>query len=464
VSISRRRIALLLAIFLLSSAFVSASRAAAQESPPSCLGHTATVWGSGELEGTEGDDVIVGSNAADIINGYGGDDIICGLARADIINGGPGRDRIRGGLGKDVIDGGEDGDVIRGGIGHDTISGGPGRDRLIGQEGRDWIDGGPDNDNIFGHSGPDVLIGGDGDDMIRGKEGDDELQGGPGNDELWGGDQDDYMFGDEGDDLLEGRGHHDLLYGGAGADTLRGNAGADELWGGECLEVGWRGDNHFCRATPSGRVADGTAAEEGDLLYGGRNFDACNCSQGVDCQKTDCETYRGWRGSPWEKETAEEWRDYVEWAFTAYGLEIEIEHAMQIIACESLGDPFQVTPPFPPDPPFSDLRVVGLFQHRMLFWSDRSAAAGVAGFPPYRPDINAWVAAWLVDFSIEWGLDPWHHWACYPLLVDEGLWEKYPEEPPPEGAAVVAPELGFQGLDPGLPPPESTYWDQFSGP
>ncbi len=457
-SSSKRRIALLLGIFLLTSLVASVPRAAADEAPPSCLGHTATIWGSGLLEGTPGDDVIVGSGGEDIIYGYEGDDIICGLARADTIYGGPGRDRIRAGLGQDIVDGGEDGDVIRGGIGHDVISGGPGRDRLVGQEGRDSIDGGPDDDRIFGHSGPDVLLGGDGADVIMGSTGDDELQGGPGDDELWGGNGDDYLFGDDGNDLLEGRGHHDLLYGGSGVDTLRGNAGADELWGGECVEIGWRGDNHFCRATPSGRVADGTAAEEGDLLYGGDNFDACNGGT-----QTGCETYRGWRGSPWEKSTAEEWRDYVEEAFTAFGLEEEIEHAMQIVACESLGDPFQVTPPFPPEPPFSDQAVTGLFQHRLVYWDGRSTEAGVHPQPPYRPDTNAWVAAWLVDFSIYWGMDPWYHWACDELLKDAGIWEKPPGEPASEGASEGS-EVGLQSLNSGMPPPESAYWDLVSEP
>jgi len=427
-----RRFAFLLGVSLVA-ATVSVPRAAADEAPPVCMGSAATVWGSGALEGTEGDDVIVGGGGPDVINGYEGNDIICGLGGGDTIDAGPGNDRIRGGKHVDVIDGGEGRDIIRGGKGDDTIIGGGGRDRLIGNGGDDLLVGGSELDAIFGGSGSDLMLGNDGADLLRGGAEDDDLQGGAGSDSLWGGDGDDSLFGDEGDDLLYGRGQNDLLYGGSGIDLLYGGSGADELWGGECVEIGWRGDNHFCRAVPSGRVANGTAGEEGDLLYGGASFDACNCGEGVDCSQAGCETYRGWRGDWWDKSTAEEWRPYIEAAFTAYGLEDEIEHAMQIAACESLGDPFQVTPPTVP-PAYSDLAVAGLFQHRLLYWEGRSTAAGMAGLPPYRPDVNAEVAAWLVDFSIYWLDEPWYHWGanpdyggCYDLLVDGGYWEEPPE-------------------------------------
>jgi len=427
--LSRRRLALLLGVLLLSSVVASIPRAAADEAPPTCFGRVATIWGSGLLEGTPGDDVIVGDGAEDTIYGYEGDDIICGLSHADTIYGGPGNDRIRGGLGKDVIDGGEGADVVIGGVGRDTLIGGPGSDRILGNGDRDDVTGGDGNDVIVGNNGNDLLRGGDGDDEMRGGKGDDEMQGGPGNDSLQGGTGDDYLFGDEGDDLLQGRGHHDLLYGGSGVDRLRGNSGADELWGGECDEVDW--NDHFCRAVPSGRVTNEAPAEAGDLLFGDANFDSCNCGEEPGCEQTDCETERGWRpGAPWNEEAAEEWRPYIEAAFTAFGVEDEIEHAMQIVSCESLADPFQVTPPFAP-PHFTNMAVAGLFQHRIAYWDSRSAAAGVGGLPPYRPDANAYVAAWLVRDSIDKDLHPWYHWGangyfdgCYDALVEHGVWEE----------------------------------------
>jgi hypothetical protein len=410
-STRRRRIAPLLGVALLSSVAMSIPHAAADE-PPTCFGRPATIWGSGLLEGTPGDDVIVGSNGEDVIYGYEGNDFICGLKLADTIYGGPGDDHIRGGLGKDVIDGGEGVDVVIGGVGKDTLSGGPGNDRILGNGHADTISGDAGDDEIVGHNGNDLLMGGDDQDELRGGKGDDEMHGGPGDDLLQGGNGDDYLFGDEGDDLLQGRGHHDLLYGGSGVDRLRGNAGADELWAGECVEIGNR-DNHFCRAVPSGRVTNEAPPEEGDLLFGDGSFDSCNGGE-----QTDCETERDWRGSPWDKSTAEEWRDEVTAAFTAFGVEEEIEHALQIIACESLGDPFQVTQV---GSDFSPYAVAGLFQHMLYYWDGRASASGVPGMPPYRPDINVWVAAWMV--MVDAGGDPWHDWVCDEILIDKGLWE-----------------------------------------
>ncbi len=372
---------------LAASALVAVPDAAAIGAPPACMGREATVWGSGLLEGTSGDDVIVGSNGADTVYGYEGDDIICGLGGNDTIYGGPGEDRIKGGSGNDVVNGGSGADSIRGEGGNDTLIGG---------------------------SGGDEIRGGKGNDEIRGCKGSDEMQGGPGNDRLQGGTGDDYVFGEAGDDLLEGRGGHDLLYGGSGVDRLRGNQGADELWAGECRESG-SGVGHFCRATPSGRSANGAAAEAGDHLFGGVYFDSCNGGA-----QSGCETYRGWRGSGRSKATAEEWRDEVTEAFTAFGVEEEIEHALQIVACESLGDPFQVTQA---GTQYSNRAVAGLFQHRVSAWGSRASLAGVGGQPVFSPSANAHAAAYLVSEDIDAGRDPWDDWTCDELLMSLDLWE-----------------------------------------
>src|SRR5687768_14497655 len=73
--------------------------------PATCLGATASIQGSGTINGTEGPDVIVGSKGPDEIFGLGGDDTICGLAGNDIIHGGTGNDVISGGEGNDRIEG-----------------------------------------------------------------------------------------------------------------------------------------------------------------------------------------------------------------------------------------------------------------------------------------------------------------------------------------------------------------------
>lgn len=46
----------------------------------------------------------------------------------------------------------------------------------------------------------------------------------------------------------------------------------------------------------------------------------------------------------------------------------------------------------------------GLFQHSIVYWPDRAAAAGWAGASIYDGNANAAVSAWLVN------TDGWHHW------------------------------------------------------
>ena len=67
-----------------------------------------------------GTNVIVGSEAGDLLRGTPGRDLICGLG---------GNDRIRGRQGNDLLYGGGGNDRIKGGPGRDVCRGGPGRDK-----------------------------------------------------------------------------------------------------------------------------------------------------------------------------------------------------------------------------------------------------------------------------------------------------------------------------------------------
>jgi len=70
--------------------------------------------------------------------------------------------------GDDVIFGSEHSDTIFGFRGGDTISAGAGSDTVFGSRGDDLIDGGKGNDRLFGDKGNDGLVGGDGNDEIGG--------------------------------------------------------------------------------------------------------------------------------------------------------------------------------------------------------------------------------------------------------------------------------------------------------
>lgn len=127
---------------------------------PTCNGLTATIYvynglivggpddGSfytGSLDGTSGDDVIVGTFDADEIDGKEGNDTICGSTGDDEIEGGEGTDMIFGEEGSDELDGQSENDTVCGGIGDDELNGSAEDDVLDGGDGTDEIDGGNDD-------------------------------------------------------------------------------------------------------------------------------------------------------------------------------------------------------------------------------------------------------------------------------------------------------------------------------
>ena len=106
---------------------------------PDCGGQLAT------CVGTDGHDLIIGSDKNDVIVALHGND------------------------------------VVHGDAGDDTLCGGPGNDSLMGARGIDRLFGGPGNDWLFGAVEADELNGGEGDyDVLWGGPGIDKLDGGPG--------------------------------------------------------------------------------------------------------------------------------------------------------------------------------------------------------------------------------------------------------------------------------------------
>jgi len=142
------------------------------------------------INGTNGDDVLTGTEDDDLIRGRAGD---------DFINAGSGNDEVRGGQGDDVIFGEEGDDDLRGGRGSDEISGG---------NGDDTISGGRGNDLLFGGTGADIINGGRNADTLDGGAGNDVVNGGRGADTAI------YV-------VSENVGSLDSYSGGNGDDTLR---------------------------------------------------------------------------------------------------------------------------------------------------------------------------------------------------------------------------------------------------
>ncbi|MBI5566980.1 MAG: ExeM/NucH family extracellular endonuclease, partial [Chloroflexi bacterium] len=118
------------------------------------------------IVGTPGDDVLYGTNGADVIAGLGGNDTIYGGNDDDVICGYAGNDTLIGGNGHDTL---------IGSYGNDGLDGGNGNDTLFDSDGNNVLDGGNGNDTLTGGSGNDTLAGGNGDDTVRGGRGNDTL-------------------------------------------------------------------------------------------------------------------------------------------------------------------------------------------------------------------------------------------------------------------------------------------------
>jgi Ca2+-binding RTX toxin-like protein len=212
------RVASVLALLIATSGLALAQQA------PTCNGKTATIHGlSGTIDGTEGDDVIVGSANSDQITAKGGNDTICGLGGSDV---------IRPGLGDDYLDGGSHVEEADSG-GHlgDTVS-------YVNAPNGVTVDlQGLGGFNAEGE-GIDIIVnteqvaGSDFDDTLRGDSGPNRLGGFVGDDVLFGRDGEDDLTGDVGADILSpGAGDGDIVDGGEGDDTVsyRGATGAVQV-------------------------------------------------------------------------------------------------------------------------------------------------------------------------------------------------------------------------------------------
>ena len=85
------------------------------------------------VPGTDGDDVLRGTDGVDVVMGLGGDDVITGANGADVICGGAGDDTLTGDNGDDVLSGGFGVDTLNGSNGSDTLIGGPGPGDVLDQ-------------------------------------------------------------------------------------------------------------------------------------------------------------------------------------------------------------------------------------------------------------------------------------------------------------------------------------------
>ena len=126
-------------------------------------------YGPAVIDGTKGDDTIVGSDGDDTIDGRGGNDFICGAAGNDSISVEGGNSVVRGDTGDDdltannvhsvtlVGDGGNDTLEVTGTVATSYIYGGSGDDVMIHDgSGHLKMDGGDDFDDCLPQGGDEL--------------------------------------------------------------------------------------------------------------------------------------------------------------------------------------------------------------------------------------------------------------------------------------------------------------------
>lgn len=93
--------------------------------PPECSGVTVTnsIQATGNATGTNANELMLGSAAANTLDGSGGGDCILGGGGNDTLRGSGGGDVLLGGPGDDSIQGGPGTDACHGGDGSDTFTG-----------------------------------------------------------------------------------------------------------------------------------------------------------------------------------------------------------------------------------------------------------------------------------------------------------------------------------------------------
>jgi len=237
------------------------------------------------INGTNGNDSLIGTDDADTISGRGGDDTLEGLQGADVMDGGDGDDRIDGGGGDDTIEGGRGADEISGRDGDDSIRGGGGNDSLAGGAGNDTIDGGANRDTIDGGDGDDLLLGGGSANTVRGGAGNDTLIGGSGSDVLRGGDDDDSIEGGRGDDSVDGGAGNDTIVTEGGENDIDGGSGDDTVTAsgdGDTTIRGGDGADVIRVSTGSGTSADIFGEDGDDEITSGASTDDVTGGAGND--------------------------------------------------------------------------------------------------------------------------------------------------------------------------------------
>lgn len=115
-------------------------------------------------------------------------------------------------------------------------------------------------------------------------------------------------------------------------------------------------------------------------------------------------TSGGGSGGSWTgKPGVEQWRGLVSQYFPAH----RVDEALQIMQCESLGDPNAYNP-------YSGAS--GLYQFLPATWATTAPMAGFPDVSAFEPAANIATAAWLANRYEQLGQNYWQPWSCRQVL------------------------------------------------
>jgi Ca2+-binding RTX toxin-like protein len=235
-------------------------------------------------ESPEGVTVLLNTNAANNVGGWGGDaegdifgDIenVTGSIFADSLWGDDGVNELMGMDGNDTLKGFGGADSLHGGNGNDTLAGMDGADVLRGDGGNDALDGGAGADTMLGGTSSDTYYVDNANDVVT------EFAGQGASDRvrtstsytLAGGSEVEILEtteptattaivlgGNEYANTIIGNAGNNVIYGGAGFDTMVGGDGADVYVWGSITEMGSTGGDN------SDTIGSEFSAAIGDLI------------------------------------------------------------------------------------------------------------------------------------------------------------------------------------------------------
>ncbi|WP_299548485.1 calcium-binding protein [uncultured Tateyamaria sp.] len=190
-----------------------------------------------------------------------------------------------------LLDGRGGDDTLLGDAGSDMLNGGVGNDSISGGTEADTINAGAGSDTVRGDNGQDLVYLNQGNDLFQdngqgGIFGRDTVFAGGGNDTIQGGNGDDAFYGGDGNDLINGRLGNDTIFGGTGADTLNGGDGDDTVDGGNGQDqvLLGRGNDLFIDNTQGDIFGRDTVFAGGgnDTIEGGGGNDVFHGEDGND--------------------------------------------------------------------------------------------------------------------------------------------------------------------------------------